>query len=150
MSRHSEFGFTLIELLVVMGIVIILTSLGAIVGTKTLQHQEITRTVDIVRSELATARSHAFSGTNDTAWGVAFFDNRAVRFSGATYSARNASDDRTSIFSSTISITGASEIDFTRPEGIPQTPATLTITDGTSTYTITIAATGSISVTRSL
>lgn len=148
MFRNHQPGFTLVELLVTMVILLLIVSFGVVLSIQTLKHQEIHRAADITRSELVTAQSYTVSGTNETAWGVAFFGNRIVKFAGTSYASRIAAYDHTSLFGSTINISGATEVNFTRPEGTPPSPTTLLITDGTSTYTITVATTGSITVSH--
>lgn len=140
-------GFTIFELIILIGILAILISITSVFSNTTLFHSlELERAREDIHGELIRAQTDANANTNDTDWGVAFFPQSITRFGGASFATRNQSFDITTSFSAPVIISGDTEIVFTRPEGIPNAPATINITIGTRSATISINATGSISV----
>lgn len=139
-------GFTILELIVVITITLVLIGITTAVAWRAVSVQEIDRARELVRSELTTAQNDALAGTRDATWGVAFSGNTLTRFQGASFATRNPAYDRVTIFSAAISITGAPEIVFARTEGIPASPATLTITDGIRSAMVVVSTAGAIDV----
>lgn len=143
---RSTSGFTLIELLIVIGSGILLIGLFAVLGTQTVQNAEFDRVRETIRSELAAAQTDAISGTLDSSWGVKFSSNVVTRFRGATYASRITSFDRVTSFGDDVTISGATEVDFTRPFGLPSASAIVVCSDGTHTATTTVNTNGAIIV----
>ncbi|MEK7116299.1 MAG: hypothetical protein AAB879_02810 [Patescibacteria group bacterium] len=139
-------GFSIFELVVVIGLIAAIAGFSVVFTTTAIRGQEFDRVRAIIHSELAAARSDTISGTNDSAWGVAFSPNAATRFQGATFATRNAAMDRTTSFGNAVTISGATEIDFVRPHGIPVTSSTVRISDGFRFSFITVTAAGAIDI----
>ena len=139
-------GFTLIELIVVMAVLAVLVGATALLGMRTVNVQEFERVRETARNELVAARSDTIAGSNDSAWGVKFNANSAVRFKGNTYASRVSAYDRTTSFGNTVTISGTSEVDFTRPFGAPSASATIILSDGSRTATMTVNTIGTIQI----
>lgn len=135
------------EFLVVLGLGAAVLITSTIFGTnQTISRQELDRARDLTRSEISRAQADAYLGRDDFSWGVAFFPHQIIRFRGTNFSSRNPAFDFITNFSTSLTLSGASEINFTSPEGAPTSPINLTLTDGTRSNLISVNAAGAISV----
>ncbi len=139
-------GFTVFELVVVIGLIAAIAGFSVALTTSALRGQEFDRVREIAKSELAAARSDTIAGTQDSTWGVAFSATAITRFQGATFASRNAAMDRVSGVGNAITISGATEINFLRPYGVPTASATVLLSDGNRTAFITVTDAGAIDV----
>ena len=140
-------GFTLIEILIVASIAIVLALAVGIGGFERTVTGDAVRNAKIaIRSELARAQPDTILETSDVPWGVAFTEHAITRFMGTSFAARNQAYDTTVTFPDTVSITAPAEITFTHPEGTPGASASIVITDGSRTETITLSLAGAISL----
>lgn len=138
-------GFTLLEILIVIVLIIMIVIMSAVLGRQTILNQELERIRETVRSELVRAQGDTIAGTRDSPWGVAFGATTVTRFLGTSYATRNQAFDAITTFQN-VTITGPAEIVFSRPEGVPTTTGTITITLGARTTTVTVNAAGAITV----
>ncbi|MBI4133380.1 hypothetical protein HY478_02080 [Candidatus Uhrbacteria bacterium] len=138
-------GFTLLEILIVLVLVIMIVVMSAVLGRQTILNQELERVRETIRSELVRAQGDTIAGTRDASWGVAFSTNTVTRFQGTSYATRNQAFDAVTTFQN-VTITGPTEIVFSRPEGVPTGTGTITVTLGTRTTTVTVNAAGAITV----
>lgn len=139
-------GFSLVEILIVLGLTIIFVGLSATVGNQAIRNAEFDRVRELIRSELASAQTDSIGGTSDSNWGVAFFPNAITRYRGTSYAARITADDRVTTFGNAVVISGTSDVTFSRPFGLPVSPATITVSDGIHTAITTVNSAGSIDV----
>lgn len=139
-------GLTLLEIVIVLGLVAVLTGLTAIFSSQALRNAEFDRARETIRNELVAAQSDTIGGTNDSAWGVAFTSSTLTRYRGASYATRDTSFDRVTTFNSNVTISGTTDIPFTRPSGIPSASATIVISSDTLHATTTINPAGLISI----
>ncbi len=139
-------GFTLVEILLTLGLVISLVGLSAALGSQAVRHTEFDRVRESIRSELTAARTDSIGGTLDSSWGVAFFPHAITRYRGTNYATRSTAEDRTLTFENAVLLSGAAEVTFTRPFGIPSAPATIVASDGLRTASTTVNAIGTIDV----
>lgn len=143
---RSSHGFTIVELLIVIGVFALFAGIATIVGTRSLRNTEFDRVRETIRMELSSAQADTIGGTLDSAWGVAVFPNAVTRFRGSTYATRVSAFDRTTTFGNAVIIGGASEVDFTRPFGLPASATSITYTDGVYSATTTVSTAGAIDV----
>jgi Tfp pilus assembly protein FimT len=145
--RGHARGFTLFEVLIVVAFIVILFQLISLFGIRAIFLQEIDQVRETVRSELASARDHAISGSGSaSAWGVSFATSSMMTFKGASFESRDPSYDFETVFGSRVVLTGTEEIVFTPPFGEPQTSGTVMITNGTEYATATVNPYGAIEV----
>ncbi|MBI4281062.1 prepilin-type N-terminal cleavage/methylation domain-containing protein [Candidatus Uhrbacteria bacterium] len=137
-------GFTLVEMLIVFGIIALLMGLTFLFGRETLARFELNRARDLLRQELLTAQSDSMTGKNNASWGVQIAPGAFTRFQGSSFSARNPDFDFVTSFSSTITVSGPSEIVFSPPRGLPLSSETLTLTLGQQTRTVMVHSSGLI------
>jgi type II secretory pathway pseudopilin PulG len=144
MKKHL--GFTLAELLIVFGIVAVLVGLTAAISNTSINNSEFDRVTDTVRGELFAAQADTIAGTHDSAWGVAFGTNSLTRYKGNSFATRDQTFDLVTDFGNQVIISGADEVAFTRPYGIPVTSVELSIYDGMRHATATINYIGTIEI----
>lgn len=137
-------GFTLMELMVVLIFGVILYQLMLMFGTTSLSIQEMDRTTQTARSELALARSRAMSGKGGSSWGVAFATSSIIQFQGSSYATRNAIYDLSSPLTASIAVTGTREYVFTAPFGDPVQAGTTTFMFGGRTRSVVVNLYGMI------
>lgn len=137
-------GFTLVELIIVIGLSVIIVGSFAILGNQIVVTQELERAKEIIKSELSNAQIKSIGGTDDSAWGVVLSPNQITSFRGTSFATRNVDYDRVINFSGAINISGANEIVFNRIDGSIAPGATITISSGSQTNTISINKHGAI------
>lgn len=143
-------GFTLIELVVVIGLMALFMAFTLPVGMETLRQHAFLNARESIRTTLTTAREDTLAGTNNAAWGVALFPHDIVRFQGSSYASRVPAYDVTISLGSLVTLSGPSEVTFTRPDGFPSTPSTLILTDSQRTATTTVNVLGTIDMVTGL
>ncbi|MDF1497351.1 MAG: prepilin-type N-terminal cleavage/methylation domain-containing protein [Patescibacteria group bacterium] len=139
-------GMTLVELLIVLGLMGALVGLTAAISNTSIRSSEFDRVLDATRGEIYAAQSDTIAGTYDSAWGVAFFSNEIVRYKGDDYVSRDPQFDLVTNFSNQVTLTGADEVAFTRPYGVPVTAVDLLLTDGMRHKSVTISSIGTIEI----
>ncbi len=139
-------GFTLMEVLVVLGIVVLLAGMTLTIGSQTVRNTEFDRVRETIRTELAAAQADTIGGTLDSGWGVAFATGTVTRYRGTSFAARVTSYDRVTTFGNGVTISGTTDVVFTRPKGLPSAASTIVLTDGTHWATTTVNLAGGIDV----
>lgn len=137
-------GFTLMELMIVLVFGLILYQLTVVFGMTSLTIQEMDRTTQTARSELALARNRAISGKNNSSWGVQFATSSVIQFQGSSYATRNAAYDLASPLSGNMVVGGTREFVFTSPYGKPVQAGTVTFSMGGRTRSILVNMYGMI------
>lgn len=143
---RRQTGFTLVELLVVIGIMAVFAGITATVGVTAIRNAEFDRVRETVRNELAIAQADTIGGSLDSTWGVAFTSSTVTRYRGASYASRDISFDRISSFGNAVTLSGTTDVPFTRPTGLPNAAASIVITGGQLHATTTVNTAGAISV----
>ncbi len=139
-------GFSLFELMIVITLFATLALGTAVFAVQTIRANGFVRMRELMRRELVSARADTVNGTQDSAWGVMFLSNMFVRFQGTTYATRVQNYDRVTNYPPGFSVTGTTEVNFTRPEGAPVTAATIVLSQGTRTARITVNTMGTVQV----
>ncbi len=138
-------GFTLLEILLGISIsILLLTTAVWALGNQAVRLGSLRETREAVRHELELARDDTAAGTRDANWGVAFFPHLLVRFQGDGYATRVSGFDRATTVDSSITFSGAGEIDFRRPEGVPVASGTVMIKNSSQTAIITVNDVGAV------
>lgn len=137
-------GFTLIELLLT---VTIITALG--IGASTYYSRFLlANSIEVTKNNyimnLRKAQTYAALGKNDSNWGVRYSSNEITLFKGASYASRDAAFDQTMSVNTNITISGLTEIVFTKLTGIPTTTGTITLSAINKNFTITVNSLGAI------
>jgi prepilin-type N-terminal cleavage/methylation domain-containing protein len=133
-----EKGFTFIELLLVVALLSIITGVSTIFYSRFLTQNAVDNTVDQVLGSFRKAQMYSLSGRKDSNWGVSYTSNTITLYSGNSYATRNSALDENYTINNNITITGLTDINFSRPNGIPSTTASITVNGGNNSKTITI------------
>jgi len=91
------------------------------------------------------AQSYARSGNGDTTWGVAVQASSATLFKGATYATRDTAYDETIALTTGTTVTGLTEVLYSKLYATPSTTGTLTLTKSNESKVITVGAKGLVS-----
>ena len=137
---NKRSGFSFIELLVVIAIVLVLGGISAVFYSRFLTQNAVANTVDQVVGEFRKAQIYAMMGKNNVSW--------AVSISGHTLTllATNTSAfNETVTLNPSISLSGFSQITYTRMTGIPDISPTITISGAGTTKVLTVNSQGVIS-----
>ena len=138
-------GFTLIELLLVITLLLLLGTMGTAFTGRFLTQNAVENTTDQLVNNFRKAQLNAMTGKQNSNWGVNYSANTITLYKGTSYAARTVGFDEKFTTYASVSISGFSDINFTRETGIPSTAATITITDNKgSSNTITLNAQGAV------
>ena len=137
-------GFTFIEI----AIVVALTSLLLIViiplALQFFKTQNVTDTTTTLLSSLRDAHSMAVSQKNNSSFGVKFLSSSYVVFQGSSYTSRTQSEDTVIPVPTNTTISGMSEIVFTKRTGIPNITGVILVQSGSKNLSISINTQGII------
>lgn len=137
-------GFTLIEITVVVAISIALLVFSIPVVVHFLSYQTLQDTQATLVASLRQAHTNALYQKNDSAFGVRFLSGSYVLFQGASYATRTASYDITTTIPASVTVSGITEVVFTKRTGIPSTTGTILLQSGNRNRSVTINQQGSI------
>jgi Tfp pilus assembly protein FimT len=147
-------GITTIEILIVLAVLGILFSVVTPQFSKIRENQVLKSAVQDVASSLHKARSQTLSSIDSSSYGVHLQADKVIIFKGDTFIEEDASNEEIAIIDpasiSDVTLSGVSgssgDIYFERLSGAPSESGTLTLTTGSFSKTITISATGAVSV----
>lgn len=135
-------GFSLIELLLVMALITVIGSFSAVIFSRFLTQTATTNFQDQMIGQLRKAQLYSMMGRQNSGWGVQFSGNTLVLFKGNTYATRTPALDESFSENPNLSITGFSEIDFTKGTGTPSASGTFTIVGNENSKTFTVNSQG--------
>ena len=150
-KRYFQRGITIQEILLVVAIFIVILSM-ALPAFRDSRDRQLLKSVTLeVYSVVTEARSQSLASLDSSEYGVHFESDKVVIFKGQSYSSSNLDNEDTEIPSSAsisvIDLTGgATDVYFDRLSGAPSVIGTVTIAVATFTRTLTISATGIVSV----
>lgn len=147
-------GITLLEVLVVISIIGIILAIALPQFSKIRNTQILKGAGEEIVAMLSKARSQTLSSLNSSEYGVHFEVNRIILYKGTSYESTDAENSTIDITSpvtiSNISLSnGATDVYFNRLNGMPSQTGYIVISissDESLTKTISISATGSISI----
>lgn len=139
-------GFTLLEILIVTGITMIIVGAGYVFSVSYMRRAQIQGAASILSAEVREAQTDAYFQLDDAAHGVKLFTDHVVRFEGTSYATRVTSKDVTTSFPATLTIGAQSEIVFPNGSVEPSATATLTVSNTTYAFDISISSYGVIAL----
>ncbi len=137
-------GFTLIEITIVVAITIALLVVTIPAVVRFLSYQTLQDTQTTLVATLRQAHTNALYQKNDSAFGVRFLSGSYVLFQGSSYAARSAAYDITTTVPAGVSVSGITEVVFTKRTGVPSTTGAILLQSGTRSLSVIINQQGSI------
>lgn len=137
-------GFTLIEITIVVAITIALLVFTVPAVVRFLSYQALQDTQTTLVATLRQAHTNALYQKNDSAFGVRFLSGSYVLFQGSSYAARSATYDITTTIPAGVTVSGITEVVFTKRTGVPNTTGTILLQSGNRSRSVTINQQGSI------
>lgn len=125
-------GFTLIEILLVIGIASIIFAFSAPFALDFYRKQLVEEARSNIIEAFQKARNNAMLQKSDNSSGVSFnlVDNSIVIFEGSSTSTRNQDQDQAFPISGDISISGLTDVIFSKLTGLPSATGTITLIFG--------------------
>jgi prepilin-type N-terminal cleavage/methylation domain-containing protein len=131
MSINQQ-GFTLIEMLLCMSILVVLVGLSLPFYQSFQSRSDLAATAQQVAETIRRAQTYAQGVSSDAAWSVEFQAGSVTLFQGTSYAGRNTSYDEVVTLPGSVSLSGSSEVQFTKLSGMPNAPVSVTLTSTTS------------------
>ncbi len=146
-------GFTILELLIVLGIMALLVGVIFSAFINVRKGNALQNDTDVIVETLRQARSQTLSSQNQMQYGVHLASTQITLFTGASYSAGNATNQNIPLNASDTVLTitlvgGGSDVVFARLSGETTQSGTVVLSSSSTgkTKTITIYKTGIIEV----
>jgi len=144
MEDKSGAGFTIIEVVIVFAIFGMLLAIGLPIGLDAYRNYLLTSEVRNLLSILRRAENQAFANNRASPHGLSIQTDRFVLFQGSSYALRNQDFDEEYLKSGTVTTSGTAEIVFAQISGKPNASATIILSNGLRSQTITINDEGTI------
>ena len=141
----NEKGFTFIELIVIMAIISALATASAVFYGKFFYQVAVQNTANGIVGQLRKAQVYAVESRQFSSWGVRNGTGQIILFQGNSYAGRNTAFDETFSIFPTTSVSGFTDVIFSRMTGTPSATPTITVSSGVVTKTITINSWGVVS-----
>lgn len=140
----KEKGFTLVELILVIGIFALLIIISSPFGINFYQTRQLDVHLNGIVQALRRTQLKSMSIDSDSSFGVYIDYNKYVLFKGASFATRDALYDEVFDLPENLSITGLSEIVFSKLKGVPSDIGTITLTIDNRSEAININEVGRI------
>ena len=133
-------GFTLLELLLTIGIMLVVGRLATGFYARFLTQNAVANTVDQIVQDIRKAQFYSMVSrkNNVSGWGVNFTAPTLTLYQGGSFGTRNTALDEKFTVSSSITVTGLTDINFPRLNGIPAAGATITVSGLGTSKTVTV------------
>lgn len=138
-------AFSIIEVILVVAILSILVTTGATIGIRSFTQQQLVANRDLLTNMLYQSQAYARAGVNGSDWGIRIqSNNQLYLFSGSSFATRDANEDVVFNLAENVVIAGTNEVVFERVSGFPISTASISLSDGGETLSITINSIGTI------
>jgi prepilin-type N-terminal cleavage/methylation domain-containing protein len=119
-------GFSLLEMVMVIAVLGVISSATIPMYRKYQVNSDLNNAQALITQGISRARELAQSGKNDSAWG--FSPQNGTLYQGNSYPARTTTSDELYAIPSTITVSGITDISFTKISGKPSTNGNITLT----------------------
>jgi type II secretory pathway pseudopilin PulG len=136
-------AFTLVEIMLVSSLLVILMVLTLPIALNYYRRQIANEAFSSLASDLRQQRNQAAAGKMDSKWGLYQQGNSYTLFTGNSFASRNTALDTVITLDSGLSLSGASEIVFSKGTGTT-TATSLVLAADNENYTIYVDNTGKI------
>lgn len=128
MKQKNKKGFTLVEILLVVGLIALISGISIPVYQSFQVKNDLDVAINNTAQTLRRAQIFSQAVNGDSVWGVKVQSGSMVFFKGTSYATRDANYDEIFDMPTNISISGLSEIIFSKLTGFPTATGTLTLT----------------------
>ncbi|TSC75288.1 MAG: Uncharacterized protein G01um101430_495 [Parcubacteria group bacterium Gr01-1014_30] len=143
---NNQPGFTLFEILLAVAILAILISITIPLGLDFYKSQQLEANTQGILQTLRRAQSKAMSAELDFPWGVYLTNDNYILFRGSSYASRDSQYDEVFDLPLTISLSGISEIVFSKLEGRPNVTGDIILSSSLDVMTININEAGRVNL----
>lgn len=138
-------GFTLIEMLLSVAIISILVTISLPVYNTFAVRNDLDLAGQQLVGALRRAQMYARGMDDDSAWSVRIESTAVTLFKGTTFATRDTGYDEATSLPGTITVSGLSEVQFSKFSATPNTTGSITLTSSANdARTITINAKGRV------
>ena len=137
-------GFTLVELILVMGIIALLVAVSLSFSISFYKTRQLDIHLNGIVQALRRAQLKSMSVEDDSSFGVYLTSDHYVLFKGGFYNTRDNVYDEIFELPGSLSVSGLSEIVFSRLKGIPSDTGIITLTINNQSETIDINEKGRV------
>ncbi len=138
-------GFTIIELILVMALFLIIGTLSTAFYSRLYTQSTVTSVTDQLTQSFRKAQSYAMNSKQNGNWGVHNGTSQMTLFQGNTYAGRNAVFDESFSVNGNITVTGFTDLIFSRLTGTPSATVIITIKGNDNTKIMIINNQGIVS-----
>lgn len=139
-------GFTLIELLLSVALVAILAGFSIGMYYSYYVQNDLNIATHTLAQGLRRAQVLSRAMQNDSSWGIKTGTGSTTIFKGSSYSGRDTAYDEVFDLPSSVSVTGVTEVVYSKFDGIPGTTGTMTVSSNNNeSITLTLNAKGMVS-----
>ena len=144
---RDEKGFTLLEVLLSVIILSVMAGLSLPVMASFNGRNDLDVTTQSIAMQLRRAGTYSRGANSDSQWGVHAQSGSVTLFRGAAYASRDTGYDETTPIPSSFTVSGTSDVVFSKVDGSPSSSGSITLTNTNSNEarTITINAKGMVS-----
>ena len=145
-TEQSRSGFTLIELILVLAIMLTISVMALAFYSRFLLQNAVSNSSDQLAGSLRKAQIYSMVGKQNSAWSVNFSSSTITVYKGTAFATRDASFDEKFSVNSNVSVSGITDINFTRLTGVPApSTSSITISSGTNSDIINVNSQGVVS-----
>lgn len=138
-------GFSLIEILVVLGILGIVGSISVVTYNTMRKVGDVKHATYVFVDALKEAKNKAKIMEYNIDWGVNLSNTDIVVFGGSSYSGRDTSKDKTFDIPDGLTITGPTEIVFSKFTGLPTISGDIIFSNDFGSSTVSLSSGGTVS-----
>ena len=137
-------GFTTVEMLLVVGIMMILTAIGAPLYMNLSNTNQLDSATNLLVQDLYQAQTHSRNQSQDSAWGVAVNGQVITLFAGTSYAARNTAYDVNYTVPMAIHLSGSTQVVYSKLYGLPTSVGSFGLTGGGKTSAVSVNSKGTV------
>ena len=142
---RNDSGFSFFELLVVMAVMGVLAALLSPFLSRFLFQYHLSDTTDKFAKTLRKAQNYTLTGKENSKWGVHYESGELILFKGSVYGEDHLFDEEFGV-SSSLNISGWTDVVFSKVRGKPSSDLTVSITSVAGSRTITLNEEGIVDV----
>lgn len=147
MNRRAkqQSGFTLLEVMLSVAIIAVLSGLSLPLYESFVRRNDLDLTTQTIVAAIRRAETYARANNGDSLWGVSFQAGTVTLYKGASYATRTSGFDEAIALPGLVTISGLSDINFSKLSAAPSSTGTVTLTSSTNDSRIlTINAKGMV------